>query len=237
MAFMAGHSLDGRTSTGRGAIDGDQTARQFRTKYLGGRALHLRPMDLPVYYELFLTGAYDAALRRLPPEPVVVDLGGHVGLFALRVKMMRPAARVVSLEPAAANVAVFSQNTAGLYEVELREGAYHPTEPSVLLSTGGMGHNYRTSVTGGGNSIVAGISLSKLLDEYRLDRVDLLKANIEGAEGELPGSADEHYLRETRQVLIELHAPTTLRAFTSAFGGRKVYELASNGRDAAYWIV
>ena len=237
MAFMARHTLLMRTSWGRRHVYGSQRAETFDTGFLGGRRLHLRLMDLPVYYELFLTGAYDAALRQLPPEPLVVDLGGHVGLFALRTRIMRPLARVVSLEPAPDNVAVYRLNTEGFHEVELRQRAYHPSAERLTLVTEDHGHNHRTREVDFGVSATVGATSLRHLTRLSPNRpIDLLKVDIEGAEAAIPGSPDEEILRSARQLLLETHAPTRIEDFTTGIGPRTIYALGRGDTDASYWI-
>ncbi len=236
MAFMARHSVAVRTARGRAQVAQSQRRHSFETKYLRGRTLHLRLMDLPVYYEIFLGRGYDAALRQLAPEPTVIDLGAHVGLFALRTKMMRPGARVVSVEPAGDNAELWRRNTADLYDVHLEEAAYHPTEPSLLLEASGLGHSYRTRVTGGGTAVVPAVSLGELIAKHGIDGVDMIKVDIEGAEGAIVGSDDERMLARSRQLILEVHQPLSIGDFAAAVGDRTVYELTDAGHETLYFI-
>ncbi len=236
MAFMARHTVLVRTAWGRMQIEESLLIEAFDTKYLGGRTLHLRLMDLPVYYEIFLGRGYDAALRQLAPEPTVIDLGAHVGLFALRTKMMRPGAQVISVEPAPSNAALCRLNTAGLYDAHLEVAAYHPTETSLLLDASGQGHNYKTRATGGGTAVVPSLSLSALLTKYEIDSVDMVKIDIEGGEDAILGSKDEAVLRRSRQLLVEVHAPGSIGDFAGIIGEKAVYELATTDHESTYYI-
>ena len=93
------------------------TVHRFDTKYLGARTLSLRPEDARDYLRLFVEGVHDAELRRLPPEPLVLDGVGVAGLFALRVRIMRPLASVVVWLGSERDEALFGENTSGFYEV------------------------------------------------------------------------------------------------------------------------
>lgn len=52
-----------------------------------------------LYHRIFEERVYEASLNDLPKEPVVVDVGCQVGLFALQVGFERPGARIIGLEP------------------------------------------------------------------------------------------------------------------------------------------
>jgi FkbM family methyltransferase len=89
-----------------------RTTQAYRLRESGLTALVRHPMtDLSVLREVFHLREYappariETRLRQLSPVRVL-DLGGHVGLFALYACGARREAKVVSLEPDARNLAV-----------------------------------------------------------------------------------------------------------------------------------
>jgi len=55
-------------------------------------------------HELYFAGSYGRAmqfLKNLPGEPVVLDLGGNIGLFSLLAAQTHPAARIILMSLAA----------------------------------------------------------------------------------------------------------------------------------------
>ena len=181
--------------------------------------------DWTVYDEIFLRGAYDAAIRRAlaqraPGRPLrVLDLGSNVGFAILRVvDLLRQAGGdagagldAVLVEADAAAVAearrrlLDDNRLAGAVTLVhglagRRSGAARLSrEPSHLLPS-----LHRAGAADG--TAVAYVDLEALT--ARFDGIDLLKCDIEGAELALL----EHYpalLRRTRVACLELHHDLT----------------------------
>ena len=89
---------------------------------------------------------------------------------------------------------------------------------------------------------VAVTTLSAILDQYNIDRVDLLKIDIEGAEYEaILGSRDAFKTHRIRRIALELHpkqiaarghSTETIEAFLQSAGYKR-----STESDNALWIV
>jgi Methyltransferase FkbM domain len=83
-----------------------------------------------------------------------------------------------------------------------------PRTGPLLLDASGNDPSARTvGAVGEAGKPVRGITISTLLREQGLSRIDLLKVDIEGAEREL-FEGDRGWLAVTRTVLIELHDRT-----------------------------
>lgn len=66
-------------------------------------------------------GEYSVPLTK--PDPLILDLGGNIGAFAVWAKSIWPESAVVSFEPVSFNCEVFRRNTKGLENVILNEVA------------------------------------------------------------------------------------------------------------------
>ena len=156
--------------------------------------------------EVFIDRAYDVGLG-FEPE-YVVDAGGNIGCYTARVATRYPDARIVAVEPDPENLLMLERNTAGLVRVCRVAGALWPEDRPLLLDAPGNDPSARTVGTVGGAGMpVRGITISSVLREQRVSRIDLLKVDIEGAEREL-FEGDTGWLAVTRTVLIELHDRT-----------------------------
>lgn len=71
-----------------------------------------------LYREIFVDGSYLRSSASLPPDAVVVDIGANIGMFALRVALLHPRARVVAVEPVA-DVAAAIRLNAELYGTDI----------------------------------------------------------------------------------------------------------------------
>lgn len=189
--------------------------------------LRLRTSDLWTFDGIFLRREYDVPL----PEDtrLVVDAGANVGLAALYFAWRFPQARVLALEPDPENFTQLCRNVAGEDRIEPvraalwgREGHVRLTDPgrgAWALRTeeaGGAGDRQRGA--GGDGGPVRAVTLDGLLRERGLERVDVLKLDIEGAEREVLAGASA-WMDRVRAVVAELHeslAPGATAAFQAA---------------------
>ena len=68
-------------------------------------------MDASILAEVFLDNCYIRGLS-LPDEPVVVDVGGYIGDFAIYAVKRLKARKVVACEPSPRNFALLKRNVA-----------------------------------------------------------------------------------------------------------------------------
>jgi hypothetical protein len=70
---------------------------------------------------------------------------------------------------------------------------------------------------------VRGVTISQLIEEFALDRIDVLEMDIEGGEKEVFSSSDLSWLDKAGMLAIELHdfmKPGFAKAFYSALSDR-----------------
>jgi FkbM family methyltransferase len=157
------------------------------------------------------------------PRGVVVDAGGHVGLFSLLASAH--AGKVVTLEPDSRNFELLSENLARNAAANVE-----PRHCALASESGNVGFVERNRTSAG--SIVVAEEGSRFVDAVSLDAiveetgpVDLLKLDIEGAEFDVLDGASEETLRQVAAVAAELHldeqadrlAPTVERLRSSGF--------------------
>lgn len=140
----------------------------------------------------------------LPDNGVFLDIGAHVGRWSLR--LARKAGRVIAVEPNpdAAKVLRSNVEVNGLTNIEVWEyAAWDCAELLVLEDPNGF--------SGGGSthcrSALGGTAQGVRLDDHLgdVDRVDLVKLDVEGADiRALNGMADS-LLRLSPTLLIETH--------------------------------
>ncbi len=178
-----------------------------------GGTLELRAerADFHMFHRIFLCDEY--RLRRFSPGAldVVIDLGGNVGLFAARAATL--AKRVISYEPIPQNFAQLTRNTAGYENVEAVRRAvagsagtrriYHPREAA-------LSGVYSAFPENGGHMSdaydeVSAVSLADLIEAHAVERCDLLKLDVEGAEYEILYDAPGEILNKVRCIHAEYH--------------------------------
>lgn len=131
----------------------------------------------------------------------VVDVGAHVGSFTLKIKRWWPEVRVLAAEPDPDSAALFRRNTEGLEGVAFEEAAVlgrpglaearlrqagranrdgNAAASSVLEAAHPLGPDQRPAT-----ALVRAASILDLLERHGVPRIDLLKLDCEGAEGEI----------------------------------------------------
>jgi FkbM family methyltransferase len=174
------------------------------TKYL------VRPgtTDLAVVNEAAILNPY---LR--PPhivlreDSIVIDIGACIGDFTMQAARACPKGRVIAVEPVRANVAMIETQMSlnRVSNVETVHAAIGADSRSARLTRDGLGS--RASALDDRNDLeaVEMMTLEELMEGLRIESVDLLKLDCEGAEWDiLPAS--ERILPRVRQISMELHA-------------------------------
>ena len=157
------------------------------------------------YRQIFEGDLYRFEPRRSPPR--IIDCGANVGLSILYFKRLLPAASIVAFEPDPAIFEILSWNcrTWGFDDVELRREAVwsgagnaefwaEGADAGRLVASGGpLAHGAATSVPT--------FRLRDLLEEP----VDLLKLDVEGAEGTVLRDCADRLGRVDR-AFVEYHS-------------------------------
>jgi len=160
-----------------------------------GFRIHVDPTDYAVGHTIARTGAYEpevsAALSEiLEPGDTFLDIGANIGWFSLlAATFVGSAGRVVAVEPNPANVALLHSSIKdnGFSNVEVMAVALGERPGTVALETDGS--NGRViplenppvaAVTV--SYVVASRPLDALLEESGIDRVDVVKMDVEGTE-------------------------------------------------------
>lgn len=148
-----------------------------------------------------------------------VDVGGHIGVSTALVKLLWPAARVVVVEPDRTNFRLLKQNSATWPGVSCVQGAvtgahagnvpFRSFAATAECGNSGTGRICRDAKT---DSVpVRAWTLAELVLRYGLGRVDLLKLDCEGSEGQILEQAGRDRLLETiRWIRGEWHGRTQL---------------------------
>lgn len=158
--------------------------------------------DIQTVREVWLAETY-----RLPFEvnqlDTVVDLGANIGLTSVYLARRYHARRLIAVEPLRANAELarlnFEQNH---IESTLIEAAVGAKDGMVRFSAD---TDFNLGRVGPAGSAVRSMSMSSILLELEdVERIDLLKVDIEGAEGPLLNGRRE-WLDRVENLIVEFH--------------------------------
>jgi FkbM family methyltransferase len=159
--------------------------------------------ELEVLDEVFLQGEYEIALSE--PPCTIVDLGSHIGASLLAFSTRFPQARLVGVEANRDTFARLQANTRMLCAAQLRNVAVTGRNGIVSLRAGrdSWASSVLAGESGRGDMDVPSRTLSGLIEDLGLERIDLLKVDIEGAEYEAFASFDRWDMIGT--IVLEWH--------------------------------
>lgn len=159
------------------------------------------PMDIGALVEVYVLKEYEWAIGHEPK--VILDLGAHFGDTAVFYSACYPQAKIISAEPEPKSFMRLELNARGVDNIVPVQVAVGGSNGVIKLhvSKSSLGHSvierdYLVNVVE-----VAQVTISQLLTNQNLKRVDLIKFDIEGAEflmlrGTNPADYADYYIGE-----------------------------------------
>jgi FkbM family methyltransferase len=184
--------------------------------------------DLIVFQQVFLLPNYNLAsiVDRLFKEKklTIVDLGANVGFFSIKSLLDFNINKIYSFEPEFSNINQFEKNTKFVPKesLEIIKCAISDLKgyANFTMETGSEWSARIDEDSSKNNYKVETVVYSDYLEEKKLDYIDILKIDIEGAERFLFSDKEKcQFIKNTGIVIIELHesySPGCSRDFFSA---------------------
>ena len=176
--------------------------RRFSEYEVKFRGMTIHCHDLLSFYmaakDIFLQGIYD--FETANQQPVVIDGGGHIGLFTLYAKQKYPDSLITVFEPDKESLELLNKNIEanGIKNVEIVNAGLYANEGEVSF---GSDHSDGSSIYAKEKETnIKVVPLSKYIDS----EIDFLKLNIEGAELDVLHEI-ESKLPLIKELVIEYH--------------------------------
>jgi FkbM family methyltransferase len=195
-----------------------KTVRELRLR--DGHTIHLLDPkhEIWAFDSIYRKRCYDTDFRGLPTDGTVIDLGANVGIFALlAATRLVPDGRVLAVEPNPECARLLEATTRHCPNVTAWCGAVAGQgvlwlAPDSLSASIYQSHEAVRAVT------AASVSIDQVLGFDR--RIDLLKANIEGAEYPMLLESPPDAWEKVDRLAIKWHKDTEIA------GGHEPDELA-----------
>lgn len=145
--------------------------------------VRMRKSDIYTVAEILHERQY-ALKTPIPERPVIIDAGANIGISALWFLAYHPGARLTCFEPGSENFALLAQNLGRYPDVSLEQAALGLEEGELRLNLSGHGamHSVKEAENVIGSESTRGVRLDRFLADRKIDRVDLLKLDVEGSE-------------------------------------------------------
>lgn len=159
--------------------------------------------DRHVLFEIFVERIYDAPIG---PGDVVVDIGANIGGFT--VLAARNGASVISFEPFPTNFAILERNCKrNEVRATLTRCAVAGVAGSQVMylpDDQNMSGRYSLHPGRGSSTItIDSVTLDQIVEEHKLDRIDLLKIDCQGSEYEILYQTSDSVLDRVQRIIVE----------------------------------
>ena len=174
--------------------------------------------DLATFEQVFVWEDYDQSVNQA--LAFIIDGGANIGCATIHFANRFPNARIVAIEPDAANFEMLARNTSPYANVSLIQGGiWHKRAWLKIANPDDDNWRLQVGEAEAGDGAIAAVTITDILAEAGVSRIDLLKIDIEGAEREVFSTGYQEWLDKVDILVIELHdrfKPGCSAAFYSA---------------------
>ena len=149
-----------------------------------------------------------------------MDAGAHIGLFSVLMKSRFPDAQLFAIEPDEENYAMLQRNLTGYAGcTAIRAELWHSNTRLGVKDEKERGQSSFSLVENPDGGNIPGLGIDQLMKQHGIERIDVLKIDIEAAERFVFEKNYENWLRRCHMIIIELHdwmVPGSSRNFFQA---------------------
>jgi FkbM family methyltransferase len=171
--------------------------------------IRVNSSDILVLWEVWKLKEYCSFGFSINPTDVVIDIGAHIGAFAVFAAQRARKGKVIACEPFRENYELLLENmrlndvdnlAALNVAVSEKNGVARFTVPA---SNGALGSFFQEEH--GEQLSVRTLTLDHLVQTHKLDRIDMLKIDAEGAEYPILFHSSQSTLKMIRHLILEYH--------------------------------
>ena len=169
--------------------------------------IRVKSTDLMQLTTIWLIREYEVPGFEIKENDIVIDVGGHIGLFMLFCEQFCRKGKIYCFEPVLDNYRIFLDNVKlnNLENVFSFNTAVSKQDGNIplYLNDDASGHSVFLKSS---NSIqVESMTLQKIFDLNNIKKCNLLKLDCEGSEYEIINSLPDSYFSMIDKMIIEYH--------------------------------
>lgn len=183
--------------------------RKLREVTIGGQRLFLRThsTDFRVAEMILLHGEF-RHIAAVAPK-VIFDIGANIGAAAVFFAIAYPNATIYAFEPEKDNFALLEKNCANISNiVPIKKAIWNSQMMREIINrkTGEWGYTILPAEeeTSGIGQVVECTTIKDFMDQAGLEKIDILKIDIEGCEREVFLNSGE-WIDRVEIIIVELH--------------------------------
>ena len=169
---------------------------------------------------------------------VVVDVGAHVGKYTLYASKLAKKGKIIAIEPNKESFKTLIENLKlnNCKNVKAYNVATFDKKCKLKLwVTKDEGRSSVIEKRGNNFEIVTAFSLSHILEDNKIKKVDWMKIDVEGAEIKVLKGA-EKFLRKTKNLIVEVQDKNEERVLKILRNHFKKIKIISKERDQKYYL-
>jgi len=189
--------------------------KKIRYSFRNGQKFFLRNIEdkkdtsgIATVYEIFLIENYNPSFMKIKPGDTVVDIGANMGIFSIYASLNSKNGKVYSYEALREHFERMQKN------VEINNFKNIKTENFAIAGKKGKKRLFINKNCSGGHSLVFDrdseeslivdcITLRDIFDRNKIEKIDFLKIDCEGAEYEILYSIPDKYFKKISKISLE----------------------------------
>jgi FkbM family methyltransferase len=176
--------------------------------------VRLGTSDINVFNDIYRRHEYEWNLGSSPK--VIVDAGAYTGLSTSFFATRYPDATIIAVEPDEENFELLVRNTTRYANVHTVRAALWAESGSVSIMDPGHGawglrllesddsSTVAEAIHLPGSRSVRAVTITEIIRDYNLEKIDLLKVDVEGSEKEIFANANP-WIASVEAICLELH--------------------------------
>ena len=177
----------------------------YKTKGNINFKLRVNSSDLIAVWETWKGEFYNKI--QIKDSDIIVDIGAHIGSYSIYASKKATNGKIYAFEASAENYEILKDNINS-------NNCSNITAKNYAVSSKSGKINFYTSYNKGMGSIIPGngkkeeiksITLSQILKGNKLNKIDILKIDAEGAEFDILLSSESQILNRLKNIILEYH--------------------------------
>lgn len=144
--------------------------------------------------------------KKIPDNPLIIDGGANIGMSSIYYLLKFPEAKILAFDPTSENVSKYKHNLSSFMNAKIEQKALWDKSETIDFHFSKCSR-YHSLFAREGNSItekVKAVRLDEWLDENNIQKIDILKLNVEGAELKVIRGLGKR-IRDVNVIVGELH--------------------------------
>ena len=135
----------------------------------------------------------------------IIDGGANIGVETARFSIHYPDAQIISIEANSRNFNFLQKNFANSLHIKTIEAGLWPIKTQLKVeSTSEDMQAFAVSATDNSDGSISAITIPEIMEKYKINQIDILKLDIEGAELPLFTSGDTSWIEKVNVFIIEI---------------------------------